>query len=368
MKKAEYYNIQKLLDTRATYKIAIGQKSNGKSYGACFHALKKYCKNKGQVGIIRRWKEDFGTAKGGATMFSSLSCNGDNKNVIYEQTGGEYIGIRYWRGKYYFTTEDGENPEGELSNEIFGYAFPLSIQDKFSSGAYPNIKTIIFDEFITRSGYLKDEFILFQNLLSSIIRDRDDVEIFMLGNTIWKDCPYFIEMGLNKIDSIVPGEIQIYQYNKNENLTVAIQRCEERKMQTSHYFAFDNPALDMITNGEWQVHNYPRIPIKILPKMVLKTIYVKKNSMCLTIQFVRGDDLIATVTTKTTPLMEDEKHIKSDWVYGVTTNLDKPHRYTYFMPPPDKYASLFKDLYDKGKVFYGDNMAGECMDHIMKGK
>ena len=38
--------------------------------------------------------------------------------------------------------------------------------------------------------------LFFMNVLSTIIRDRENIKIFMLGNTVNKYCPYFDEMGL----------------------------------------------------------------------------------------------------------------------------------------------------------------------------
>ena len=43
------------------------------------------------------------------------------------------------------------------------------------------IKYIFFDEFITRQFYLANEFILFQNLLSSIVRHRAGIKIYMVA-------------------------------------------------------------------------------------------------------------------------------------------------------------------------------------------
>ena len=64
------------------------------------------------------------------------------------------------------------------------------------------MKTILFDEFITKGMYLTDEFMAFMNTLSTIIRQRDNVKIFMCGNTVNKFNPYFEEMGLNDMGII----------------------------------------------------------------------------------------------------------------------------------------------------------------------
>ena len=83
------------------------------------------------------------------------------------------------------------------------------MQEHYKSNSYLDIRTVVLDEFISRN-YLPDEFIIFQNLLSTIIRDRDDVIILMLGNTINKYCPYFGEMGLDKVKTMRQGESHIY--------------------------------------------------------------------------------------------------------------------------------------------------------------
>ncbi|MBQ2401993.1 MAG: phage DNA encapsidation protein, partial [Lachnospiraceae bacterium] len=40
---------------------------------------------------------------------------------------------------------------------------------------------IVFDEFMTRSGYLNNEFVRFMNLLSTLIRDRENAVVYMLA-------------------------------------------------------------------------------------------------------------------------------------------------------------------------------------------
>ena len=60
----------------------------------------------------------------------------------------------------------------------FCYAFALSELEHDKSTAYPNVTTVLFDEFLSRKSYLPDEFVLFMNTLSTIIRERDNVKIY----------------------------------------------------------------------------------------------------------------------------------------------------------------------------------------------
>jgi len=96
---------------------------------------------------------------------------------------------------------------------------------------------------MTRQGYLQNEFILYCNLLSSLIRNREDAVIYMCANTVNRYCPYFKEMGLKDVDTMPQGQICIYTYG-NADLTVAVEYCDPVKATekvASKYFAFDNP-------------------------------------------------------------------------------------------------------------------------------
>ena len=93
---------------------------------------------------------------------------------------------------------------------------------------------------------------LFTNILSTIIRQRDDVKIFLCGNSINKVNPYFTEMGLTKAKNQAKNTIDVYTYG-NSDLKVAVEYTGDvnttgKSLKGSDkYFAFDNPKLKMIT-------------------------------------------------------------------------------------------------------------------------
>ncbi|MGC5276152.1 hypothetical protein ACPXAM_23725, partial [Escherichia coli] len=88
---------------------------------------------------------------------------------------------------------------------------------------------------------------------------------YMLGNTVNKYCPYFAEMGLEHIPKMTQGTIDVYAYG-NSDLTVAVEYCkspDSKVKEASHkYFAFNNPKLEMITGGAWELNIYPHLPYK----------------------------------------------------------------------------------------------------------
>ena len=188
----KYYSLKKILQHNATYNVIFGERSNGKTFAVHEYGLKEFWEHGGQMAIIRRWQDDF-IGKRGSTMFDGIV----NAGVVERVTNGEWTGIYYFSSRWYLCRyEDGKRITMETP---FAYGFAITSQEHDKSTSYPAVRTILFDEFLTRSAYIPDEFVLFCNVLSTIIRQRDDVKIFMLGNTVNKYCPYFKEMGMKHI-------------------------------------------------------------------------------------------------------------------------------------------------------------------------
>lgn len=261
MFKQKFYSLKTILSKDAQYNIIFGERSNGKTYSVLKYGLEKFCKTGEQTGIVRRWSEDF-KGKRGATMYQSLV----NNHEIEKLTDGKWTDVYYYSGRWYLCKYN-EKDERTVLEKPIAYGFALGSMEHDKSTSYPEITTILFDEFLTRTMYLPDEFVLFMNVLSTIIRHRKNVKIFMLGNTVNKYCPYFNEMGLRHIKDMNVGDIDIYTYGDSD-LKVAVEYCKPNKQgkESDTYFAFDNPKLNMITGGAWEVNIYPHCPIKYAPK------------------------------------------------------------------------------------------------------
>ena len=192
--KPKFYDLKNILSKNADYNIIFGERSNGKTYAALKYGLENYIKTGEQMAYIRRWREDL-RGKRTESLFANHTANG----LIEELTGGKYNEVFYISNKWFLSYYDAEKQKRTPDTTPFCYGFCLSEQEHEKSSSYPNITTVVFDEFLTRRYYLPDEFMLFMNLLSTIIRQRDNVRVFMLGNTVNKFCPYFTEMGLKQV-------------------------------------------------------------------------------------------------------------------------------------------------------------------------
>lgn len=360
MEKVKYYTLDRILKHNADYNIIYGERSNGKTTAVESYAIKDYIKSgfKNQLAIIRRWEEDF-KGKNGQQMFDHIV----NLGWIKEWTKDLYNGVYYYSQRWYLCTYNEEGKKIAQEETPFAMGFALTSEEHYKSTSYPNIKTVLFDEFITRQFYLPDEFIKFQNVLSTIIRLRTDVKIFMCGNTINKFCPYFTEMGLTNIKTQKRGSIDIYRYGESD-LTVAVEYSDMQgtKKLSNKYFAFDNPKLEMIKSGGWEISIYPHLPVKYLPKDVQYKFYIKFDGETLQGNIIIVDDTeFLYIHRKTTDIKEDNEYL----VYQQEPNYGRNYRVN-LLKPYSKVDKYIKDLYVHKKIFYQDNEIGEIFNNYIK--
>lgn len=355
----KYYSLDKIKAYDADYNLIIGERSNGKTYSVLEEILKHVTKTKRKAGIIRRYREDY-KGKRGPSLFSAHVANG----LVEKYTNGDWDGVYYYSNRWYFSRtyeDDKGNVQTEKAEEPFCYAFALSDVEHDKSTSFPDIDIILFDEFIGRH-YLTDEFVLLMNELSTIIRQRDDVKIYMCGNTISHFSPYFQEMGLKHIKRMQQGTIDLYTYG--DCLRVAVEYCSPsgRVKKSNKYFAFDNPKLKMITNGAFELEIYPHLRVKYRPKDIVYTYFITHEQEVVQCEIVTVNNTLFTyIHRKTTELQEKE----TDLIYGDVipdSFYKRPNIYSY----DDKITKKILQFYRLGQVFYQDNEIGELVTNYFE--
>ena len=355
----KYYSLTRIDKKNATYNLIIGERSNGKTYALLMKAIKEYLGNGGQFAYVRRWKEDI-TGRRGQRLFSALNESGE----IERLSKGKFTGVTYWAGRFYLCTYDDKGKAVYNDSDLFGFTFALSDGEHDKSTSFPNITTVIFDEFLTNRLYLNDEFVLFMNTISTIVRRRTDVKIYMLGNTVNKYCPYFQEMGLNNVLKMKQGAIDVYHYGES-SLTVAVEYCKStntEKSESNKYFAFDNPKLEMITGGAWELSIYPHLPYKYKPKDILLTffiIFADSIFQCEVIE--KKESVFIFIFPKTTPL-QSPKH---DLIYSLDPS-PLPNYNQNIFRPANRVQERVLNLIRHGKVFYQSNDVGDAINNFLK--
>lgn len=358
MAKLKYYSLKNILAKDAQYNIIFGERSNGKTYAALEYALERYFKYGEQFGLIRRWREDF-VSKRGQTMFDAHIAN----NVIHDLSNGKWTGVFYQSGRWWLSRMD---EDGKLirSADCIGYAFALSNMEHDKSTSYPLITTIIFDEFLTRDVYQNDEFVLFMNIVSTIVRQRDNVKIFMLGNTVNKSSPYFNEMGLKHITQMKKGDIDVYTYGESK-LKVAVEYADsisKKGKPSDVYFAFDNPKLHMITSGEWEIGLYPHRPVKYKPKDILFIYFIIWEDTILQCEIVQVENNLFTFIHRKSTELQDEDN---DVIFSLNYD-SRPNWIRNILKANTNVTKKIYKFFKEDKVFYQDNDVGEIVRNYLQ--
>lgn len=261
----DFYSYDAIDATGCTYRIVIGERSNGKSYGfKKDKALKASILNDRQFAYIRRYAEEIKIKRVNNYM-------ADMADVIHEYASERYPEYTHFdvsarQGEFVLYGWTDESEPKAIKTLGFYFALAQSAYDK--SASYPNVYNIVYEEFLAPTGTreLHDESMLFFNLISTIVRRRVGVVIYLLGNTVSRNGQILQHMGINVRD-MAKGEIKAFRY-ESENArgetittTVAVERCREYEKSTDAeaYFAFGSAREMMIRNGEWDVIEYPKI-------------------------------------------------------------------------------------------------------------
>jgi hypothetical protein len=176
----KYYSYSKLLSYNATYNLLIGNRGQGKTFGAKLKALKDGIYKGDMFIYLRRYKDELATAK--RTFFADIEKKFPKHDfrVCSDKAQWSLVSERESKKREWFT---------------IGYFVALSQAQNYKSASFPIVKTIIFDEFIIEKSathYLPDESTIFNNFYSTVDRWLDKTRVFFLANSVSIMNPYFI--------------------------------------------------------------------------------------------------------------------------------------------------------------------------------
>lgn len=355
---SEYYSLDEIDKYEAHYNVIFGKRSNGKTYSVLKRVVENFAKKGKQGAYIRRYREDF-KGKRGDTLFDSIIANG----VIEEVTEGKWTTVKYYSDRWYFAKPDPDTGRLIAAAEPFCFAFALAQMEHDKSTSYPDITTIVFDEFISRIGYLPNEFVLFMNVISTIVRQRNDVTIYMLGNTVNKYCPYFQEMGLGHVEKMESGSIDLYKYGESK-LRVAVERTKDHNLEgrkSEVYFAFDNPSLQMITGGAWELDLYPHLPREYEDENIIFKYFICFNDQILQAEVLSFDDCCFTYIHRKTG---EIRHPETDIVFSDEYD-PRPNHIRNLRKPPNETIRKIAEFFRNDRVYYQDNDVGEIVRNYL---
>lgn len=362
--KLRYYSLEPILEIEAQYYVIFGERSLGKTYAALNRAIEKYVETGEQFAYIRRTNEQI-RGKAGLEVMDNLIKNG----VISKLTKGKWNNIHYESGVYYFSKYDEKKMKNTISKDPIGYSFAINISDNYKSLSFPGVKTIIFDEFLARGSYITGEFVLFTNLISTIVRQRDDVKIFLLGNTVNMYCPYFREMGLTNVLKMKPGDIDEYTYTNGEVVgKIAVEYTGGgnyiQGKPSDVYFAFNNPKLRMITAGGWELGMFPHLPLDmtILPKEERAKFFIDFENEIYKATLVKKSNS-SFIYIEPLPKYEQVDENK-DIIFSL--NVDPRYNWRVNIYKPfDQFGQLILKYFNFDMVYYKDNYVGNAVENYL---
>ena len=225
-----YYDYSKILSYNAFINMLIGERGVGKTYGASKFVTKAFINKGEQFAYIRRYKTEL--SKSSQEFFKPLINNNEFPNHEFLTKGNKFL----------------------IDNKEAGYSMTLTTAQNLKSTNFPNVKNIIFDEFIIEEGqhhYLKNEVENFLGLIETIARMRD-VRVFMLANAVTITNPYFmyfnIDLPYNTDIKTYKDGLILVQYMKNEEYRKAKANTKFGKLidgtEYSKYAIDNNFRLD----------------------------------------------------------------------------------------------------------------------------
>lgn len=218
----------------------VGERSNGKTYAVKERIIDRVRSEPGFKFIYIRRRQEQITRKIMKKLFTDIS-------EYAEEKLGDVIQYSTEQGFFYV------DPDSECAVTI-GYAMSVEMGVTQKGIPWNDVTLVLFDEFLEYGFPVEDEWAKFINLMSTIVRKRENVEVFMLANTVTKFSEYFAHFGIDP-KKLKQGEIT---YGKHQNgVTFAIEYCRSKNIvegvkQKSIYLGFDNdPTSNMIMYGEW---------------------------------------------------------------------------------------------------------------------
>lgn len=178
-----FYRYDKILSFNAFWNFIVGMRGNGKTFGAKERALKDAINKHVQFIYVRRYKEELAMAKD--AFFSDIVKEGLFPDWDFRVVGKEAQMARV-------STRDGKKREWQT----IGFFVALSQAQSYKSVSFPNVKWIIYDEFIlekSKTQYLPREADVFLNFYSTVDRSNDRVRVLFLANAVAVANPYFIK-------------------------------------------------------------------------------------------------------------------------------------------------------------------------------
>ena len=248
------------------YIAIIGGKGTGKTYGCVDNAIVDFYNSdmKHPFFYVRRYDK---------TFTKSICGNLVNvhRQTIINCSNGKHNTAEL-SGKVYEVMNKSLTDKGvekRINKKIIAYCRSMNNVETETGDDKGEISCGIYDEFLSRDGELKDEFLKIQILHSNMIRNRTDryVPLWLLGNTVSRDSAVAEQFGI-KLRDLKRG-MNVYTNKKGIPRIVLYYTPEtaaNSEAAAMYYDRFENDHINMISHGDWVLGSYKIAPQNMLYK------------------------------------------------------------------------------------------------------
>ena len=356
-RRKDLYSTKNIRSKGAHWMMLIGMRSNGKSFAVkhdCIEdAWKSLKENDGiscdaKMIYLRRWDSDI-KEKYCTEYFSDMTEAKNGYKAIETITEGTWTDVTAYQGYLYFTRLDETTGRIARSAKIGRY-LALNMGERYKSQAFMGYQTIIFEEFITDAVYLENESKRLMQLISTISRD-EDIDIFMIANTLSRVIPYVQDFGLSNLLHMKPDTIDVYNFTKEDGTIIkfAVENCEVVKTKSKMFFG---TAAKQIQGGQWDVNEYPALerPKEFYERLYELKIIYQQFTFCLQLLYDNKNDGAFVYIYPLTSKRKIRRVISDDF------SVDPLH--TASLSGRIRAEIIINQCLRNGKVCYSDNLTG----------
>ena len=331
------------------YNVAISERSTGKTTNWLLLGMVLNKLYGIQIQYIRQ-TEAMITPKNINSLMDVIKQFG----YVEKLTDGRYNSVEYRARNWRYVRTDPDTFEVVERSDSFMYCMDLDHNETLkSSYNAPFGDIIIFDEFISKR-YSPNEFVVFCDLVKTIIRERQSPIIVMLANTTDRYNTYFQELGIQ--EQILGCRIgDSFRAEVGHGTTIYCElvgtKNPERAKQNKLFFGFKNPRLASVTGGDWAIDNYPHIQREECKKHLSR--FLLFNSAVVEIELCSNERLGLFIKAhKATKIPERAICYQLEEI----TERRQRHRFGY-----DNLDKKIWLLYNRNKWYYSTNEIGNII-------
>ena len=269
-REQKFIDIHPILDyakkLNCPYIAIIGGKGTGKTYGCVDNAIVDFYNSdmRHPFFYVRRYDK---------TFTKSICGNLVNvhRQTIINCSNGKHNAAEL-SGKVFEVMNKSLTDKGlekRINKKVIAYCRSMNNVETETGDDKGEISCGIYDEFLSRDGELKDEFLKIQILHSNMIRNRTDryVPLWLLGNTVSRDSAVADQFGI-KLRDLKRG-LNVYTNKKGVPRIVLYYTPEtaaNAEAAAMYYDRFENGHINMISHGDWVLGSYKIAPQNMLYK------------------------------------------------------------------------------------------------------